>query len=68
MTAIGDAVNLASRIEAANKPAGTSLLISEETYFEVKDQVLVGKTTRAILPGKIGEYTLYEVTSLTEQN
>src|SRR6185369_14134809 len=68
VTAIGDAVNLASRIEAANKPAGTSLLISEETYNEVKNQVLVGKTTRAILPGKIGEYTLYEVISLTEQN
>ena len=32
VTAIGDAVNLASRIEAANKQAGTNLLISEETY------------------------------------
>lgn len=67
VTAIGDAVNLASRIEAANKSAGTSLLISEETYNEVKDRVLTGKTTRAILPGKKGEYTLYEVISLTEQ-
>lgn len=65
VTASGDAVNLASRIEAANKQAGTRLLISEETYSEVKDQVRVGKTINAMLPGKKGEYALYEVIGLT---
>lgn len=65
VTAIGDAVNLASRIEAANKQAATKLLISEETYNEVKDQVQVGKTINATLPGKKGEYALYEVIGLT---
>ncbi len=64
VTAIGDAVNLASRIEAANKKAGTRLLISEQTYSEVKAQVLVGKTIHATLPGKKGEYALYEVIGL----
>ena len=66
VTAIGDAVNLASRIEAANKQARTRLLISEETYNEVKAQVLVGKTIHATLPGKKGEYALFEVTALRD--
>ena len=64
VTAIGDAVNLASRIESANKQAGTRMLISEETYDEVKGRVNVGRTIRIALPGKSGEYTLYEVATL----
>jgi len=64
VTAIGDAVNLASRIEAANKQAGTGILISEETYREVKDAVRLGKTIRISIPGKTGEYALHEVVGL----
>ncbi|HTG17358.1 MAG TPA: adenylate/guanylate cyclase domain-containing protein [Blastocatellia bacterium] len=66
VTAIGDAVNLASRIESANKQSGTRLLISEETYNEVKGRVNVGRTIRISLPGKSGEYSLYEVTGLSK--
>ena len=64
MTVIGDAVNLASRIEAANKQTGTRLLISEDTYNEVREEVRVGQSIRVMLPGKSGEYTLYEVIGL----
>jgi adenylate cyclase len=60
-TAIGDAVNFASRIESANKEAGTRLLISDDTYNEVQDYVQVGKTTRMMVKGKTGEHMLYEV-------
>jgi len=66
VTAIGDAVNLASRIEAANKQAGTALLISEDTYREVNDRVHLGKTIRVTLPGKTGEYSLYQVVGLRD--
>jgi adenylate cyclase len=65
MTAIGDAVNLASRIEAANKPLGTTFLISKEAYAEAKDHVLVGRSFQVEIPGKSGEYSLYEVSNVT---
>jgi adenylate cyclase len=65
-TAIGDAVNFASRVEAANKGAGTRLLISEETYRQVEGRVRVGRPVRVSLPGKSGQYTLYEVVAADE--
>jgi adenylate cyclase len=61
MTVIGDAVNLASRIEAANKHAGSRFLISEDTYALIKGLVKIGRISRLSLPGKSGKYTLYEV-------
>jgi len=35
-TSIGDAVNLASRTESSNKPCGTDILISQDTYDLLK--------------------------------
>jgi class 3 adenylate cyclase len=49
-TAIGDSVNFASRIESANKHAGTELLISTATYSAVREHVRVGKDIRVTLP------------------
>jgi adenylate cyclase len=66
MTAIGDAVNFASRIESANKQAETCFLISEETYQKVKDLIRAGKRVELPIAGKTGCYTLYEVTGLSE--
>jgi adenylate cyclase len=63
-TVVGDAVNLASRIEAANKNAGTNFLISEDAYALVKGRVRVGKRAHVTLPGKSGKYRLYEITGL----
>ncbi|MCI0695214.1 adenylate/guanylate cyclase domain-containing protein [candidate division KSB1 bacterium] len=67
--AIGDAVNFASRIEAANKEMGTKFLISEDTYNEVRDHVRVNRCCiHVTLRGKSGEYILYEVIGLNNQN
>ncbi|HEY9648306.1 MAG TPA: adenylate/guanylate cyclase domain-containing protein [Chroococcidiopsis sp.] len=64
ITAIGDAVNLASRIESANKRVGTQLLISEQVYAEVRDRVTINQQCSLEIPGKSGIYVLYEVTDI----
>ena len=61
MTVIGDAVNMASRVESANKVTGTRFLISEAAYRELRGAVPVGRTFHVSLPGKAGEHTLHEV-------
>jgi adenylate cyclase len=61
ISAIGDAVNLASRIEDANKDFGTQLLVSESANEEIKGLVETEKMRRAHLKGKSGKYTLYDV-------
>jgi class 3 adenylate cyclase/nitrite reductase/ring-hydroxylating ferredoxin subunit len=64
LTAIGDAVNVASRVEAANKEAGTRLLISESLYERVKDQVEMIDFVRVRLRGTSDRITLYEIAKL----
>ena len=64
LTAIGDAVNFASRIESANKEAGTGFLASEDAYAQIQDQVRVGKHFDIKIKGKTGEYSLHEVVGL----
>lgn len=61
ISAIGDAVNFASRIETANKDFDTKLLISQAAYEEIQGLVKTHKMYRATLKGKSGEYVLYEV-------
>ena len=68
VTVIGDTVNLASRVETANKEAGTQFLISEDTYALVQDRVRLGQQVRLTLPGKTGKYNLYEIVGLVEAN
>jgi adenylate cyclase len=61
VAAIGDAVNLASRIETANKNFGTLLLISQSAFEEVQGLVEIHKTYRSTLKGKSGEHVLYNI-------
>ena len=60
-TVIGDAVNLASRIEALNKAFGTDILISQNTYDLVKDMVTVKKMPAIKVKGKTGQLFIYSV-------
>ena len=60
-TVIGDAVNLASRIEALNKPFGTDLLISEDSYQEVKGIFRLALMPSIKVKGKSEPQKIYAV-------
>jgi adenylate cyclase len=66
-TAIGDSVNMASRIESAVKGTGANLLVSETVYGQVKDDVQTSVVTEAELKGKYGMHRLYEVVGLVRR-
>jgi len=60
-TAMGDSVNLASRLEGANKWYGTTAMISENTYTNVKDHVDVRKLDTIRVIGKTEPIVIYEL-------
>jgi len=61
-TVVGDAVNLASRIEHLNKEYGTSILLSETTYLPVKDEFpLAREVDRVRVRGRAQPVCLFEL-------
>jgi len=60
-TVIGDSVNLASRLEGLNKRYGTSLMISETTYEQVKDVMIARPLDRVSVKGKAAVVDVYEL-------
>ena len=64
-TVIGDAVNLASRTEALNKPFATDILITENTYNLIKDKIIVQQMPGVHVKGKADEIKMYAVINLS---
>jgi adenylate cyclase len=61
-TVVGDAVNLASRIESLNKTYGTSILLSEYTYEQVKGNFPAAREVdRVRVRGRAQYVRLYEL-------
>ena len=60
-TVLGDAVNLAARLEPANKNFGTDVMISETTYELVKDDFVCRELDRLIVKGKSKPVKVYEL-------
>lgn len=62
-TVMGDHVNLGSRLEGANKPFGTRIMISEFTYDVIRDQFEVRYLDRLRVPGRAKPVKTYELLS-----
>jgi adenylate cyclase len=63
-TAMGDSVNLASRLEGLNKEYGTRIVISESTRREIQNDDLIFRELDLIrVKGKQQPVTIYEVLS-----
>lgn len=60
-TAMGDNVNLASRLESINKQYGTYLMISESTYAAVKEQMVCRELDQIRVKGKHEPVRIYEL-------
>lgn len=60
-TVIGDAVNLASRVEALNKPFGTDILITQNLLDHVPDIFNVEKMQSIKVKGKEEPQIIYAV-------
>jgi len=60
-TAMGDAVNLASRLEGANKFYGTYAMISQSTYEAARDAVETRQLDLIRVVGKTEPITVYEL-------
>ncbi len=62
-TAMGDNVNLASRMEGLNKLYGTNIIITEKTYKIVKDTFEIRKLDAVKVKGKQKPILIYELLS-----
>ncbi len=60
-TLMGDNVNLGARLEGTNKQYSTTIIISENTYSLVKDQVIVRELDNIRVKGKNKPVLIYEL-------
>ncbi|MCZ7647970.1 MAG: adenylate/guanylate cyclase domain-containing protein [Planctomycetota bacterium] len=64
LAAIGDTVNMASRVESQTKAAGAKLLISAACRERIAEGLSLGRELRVELKGKAGTHALHEVLGL----
>jgi len=68
-TALGDTVNLSSRLEGLNKDYGTHILVNETTYAAARDDGFVFRELDLLrVKGKLQPVTIYELIGRGGQN
>ncbi len=60
-TVIGDAVNIASRLESTNKVYGSTIIIGPETRRLAGDRIVVRELDRLAVYGRAGGLQIYEL-------
>ncbi|NVO58311.1 adenylate/guanylate cyclase domain-containing protein [Rhodobacteraceae bacterium B1Z28] len=65
-TAIGDVVNVASRLEGTNKAYGTSILIGPETRRAAGDTIIVRELDTLAVFGRTGGLVIYELIAMAD--
>jgi adenylate cyclase len=65
-TVIGDAVNLASRLEAVNKVYGTEIIIGEATRRAAGAAIRVRELDTVAVYGRLEEVAIFELLGMTE--
>jgi adenylate cyclase len=64
-TVIGDAVNIASRLESANKLYGSEIIIGPDTQRLAGDQILVRELDYLAVYGRAGEIAIHELIGMS---
>ena len=64
-TVMGDGVNLASRLEGANKEYGTHIIISESTWAQVRDRIATRELDIIRAQGKAQPTRIFEVLGMS---
>lgn len=67
-TALGDSVNIASRLVNANKIYGTTILVSETVYHQIKDAFVLRFVDVVMLKGKDESLEIYELLGEAKQS
>jgi len=64
-TVIGDSVNLAARLESANKQYHTRIMIGDRTHKLVSEHIIARELDKLVVVGKTEPVTVYELMQLS---
>ena len=67
-TAIGDGVNVASRLEGTNKQFNTSICVSDYVYNEVSSYVIARPLGEVSVKGRVGTFPVYEILGIRDSS